>query len=290
MDRLGSALTPGEESPWQAGLRRTTVAGCEIQYLRYGAGPPVVLLHTLRTQLDYFHPMLHELGQGFEILALDLPGHGNSGAPRVEYTAAYFTDITDSFLEAQDLQDVVLVGESIGASIALGLAARRNPRVARVVALNPYDYGRWGGIRRSSPLANLLFTAMLWPGIGSIVARTGTKGVLRRILEGGLCDRRKLQPGLVNELHRCGSLPGHPRAFRSLCLHWQSWIAARTAYAAIHTPVTLVYGAHDWSRQKEREANARAIPGARNLSLPGCRHFSCLEEPRQVAQIIRDAL
>jgi pimeloyl-ACP methyl ester carboxylesterase len=245
-------------------------------------------LHTLRTQLDYFLPLLRELDEGFEVLALDLPGHGNSGAPAVEYTAAYFTDSTERFLDTQDLSDILLVGESIGASIALGLAARQNPRIAHVIALNPYDYGHWGGIRRSSALANVLFTAMLLPGIGSIVARTGTKGVLRRVVEGGLYDPHKLPPDLLAKLHRSGSLPGHARAFRSLSLHWQSWIAARTAYAAIRTPVTLVYGDHDWSRDEDRAANARAIPAARNLALQGCSHFSCLDAPQRVARIIRE--
>jgi len=88
--------------------------------------------------------LVRELVPSFDIVALDLPGHGHSSAPAVDYTAAYFTDMPERFLDACGLENAVLVGESIGASIALGLAARRNPRVARVVALNPYDYGRWG--------------------------------------------------------------------------------------------------------------------------------------------------
>jgi len=63
----------------------------------------------------------------------------------------------------KDLSSLIEYGASPRASIALALAAHHNPRVARVVAINPYDYGRWGGIRRSSSLAKVLFTAMLWP-------------------------------------------------------------------------------------------------------------------------------
>jgi pimeloyl-ACP methyl ester carboxylesterase len=269
------------------GLRSASVAGCELRYLRTGAGKPLVLLHTLRTQLEYFLPLLRELDTtNVEVIVPDLPGHGRSTAPCVEYAADYFTDAVDEFLVACDLRDAVIVGESIGASIALGLAARRSTRVARVVVLNPYDYGRWGGIRRSSALANVLFTAMLWPVVGSIVARTGTKEVLRRVLEGGLHDPRKLPPELVDELHQCGSLPGHARAFRSLCMNWRSWISARARYPAITVPVTVAYADHDWSRPEEREANLRTIPGARSASLGGCGHFSCLERPQDVARII----
>jgi pimeloyl-ACP methyl ester carboxylesterase len=271
-------------------LRYATISGGQMRYLRTGSGRPIVFLHTLRTQLDYFLPLVQALGQGFDMVIPDLPGHGHSSAPTVEYSAAYFTNAMEQFLEACDLQDTVLVGESIGASIALGLAARQNPRVTRVVALNPYDYGRRGGIRRSSLLANVVFTAMLWPVIGSIVAHTSTTGILRRILQGGLHDQRALSPEFVAELQRCGALPGHARAFRSLSLQWKSWIDARAVYPAIRLPVTLAYGEYDWSRQEEREANARAILAAHSLVLTGASHFSSLEQPQQVARLIREAV
>ena len=171
---------------------------------------------------------------------------------------------------------------------ALGLAARHHARVAQVVAINPYDYGRRGGIRRSSALANMLFTAMLWPGIGPVVARTETRGILRHVLEGGLHDPARLPAELVDELSRCGRLPGHARAFRSLCLHWQSWIDARASYGAIELPVTLVYGDDDWSRPPERDANARAIPGVRTAPLTNSGHFSSLEKPSEIAELINE--
>jgi pimeloyl-ACP methyl ester carboxylesterase len=196
----------------QQGFRRVSVCGCELRYYRTGAGTPIVLLHPLRAQLEYFVPLLRHLDGGqADVLAVDLPGHGQSSAPRADYTAAYFTDAVEGFLDAAGIREAVLAGESIGGAIALALAARHNPRIARVVALNPYDYGRRGGIRRSSALANVLFTAMLWPTAGPLVARAGTRGVLRRVLAGGLHDPRNLPAALVEELYRCGSLPGHAR-------------------------------------------------------------------------------
>ena len=119
------------------------------------------------------------------------------------------------------------------------------------------DYGYRGGIRRSSPIANVVFTAMTLPVIGSVVVRTGTRGILRQVLEGGVYDARNLPPDLVDEAWLCGNLPGHPRAFLSLTRQWETWIEARAAYAAAELPITLVYGDHDWSRPDEREANAR---------------------------------
>jgi pimeloyl-ACP methyl ester carboxylesterase len=99
----------------------------------------VLLLHTLRTQLEYFLPLIEAIGPGFDLVAPDLPGHGRSSAPAVEYTATYFTDAVAQFLDEADLDEAIVVGESIGASIALALAAREPGRFRHVVALNTYD-------------------------------------------------------------------------------------------------------------------------------------------------------
>ena len=262
-----------------------------VRYLRRGDGRPVVLLHPLRMQLEYFDPLCDELGDAdVELIAVDLPGHGHSSAPAVDYTASYFTNAVEALLDNLNVADAIVVGESIGASIGLGLAARHCGQVAGVVALNPYDYGRWGGIRRSSAIGNVVFTTMLLPLIGPVVAQAGTKGVLRRVLDGGLYDPRHLSPQLVDELYQSGRRPGHGRALRSLSRNWHSWISARDRYPAIQIPVTLAYGDHDWSNHDERDANRRAIPAVRATTIRDCGHFSCLERPADVSALIRDFL
>jgi len=285
----GNVRRPDPENVLESGpYRRASVADGELRYLRAGSGRTIVLLHTLRTQLEYWMPLLRQLGSDFDIVAPDLPGHGESTAPRARYSATYFTDVTEQFLGAARVRDAIVVGESIGGSIALGLAARGNTRVSRVIAINPYDYGRGGGIRRSSALANLLFAMFQWPVIGPLIVRAGTTGILRRVLEGGLRDRRHLSAELVDALWECGSLPGHSRAFLSLSREWRSWIDVRAAYARIQVPVTLVYGDHDWSLAEEREANAHALPAARRVPLVACGHFASLERPAEIAELIRE--
>jgi len=273
--------------PHGGGLFRTRANGADIRYLRAGTGTPVVLLHTLRTQLDMFGSLLQHLDTArVEVIAVDLPGHGESSAPPVRYTAGYFTDTAAALLEACQVTSAVVVGESIGGSIALGLAARRNPRVAQVIAINPYDYGQGGGIRRSSLVAGIAFTGMLWPVLGPAIAYSEPKPILRQILQGGLRDPGNLPPDLLEVIHRCGRLPGHPRAFRSLCQEWRTWITARSGYPAIEVPVTLAYGDADWSRPAERDANAKATRAVRTVTLTDSGHFSSLEHPRDIAHLI----
>ena len=55
-------------------LYQVTVNGCELRYLRTGTGTPVVFLHPLRAQLEYFLPLLRHLDPArFEVIALDSP-------------------------------------------------------------------------------------------------------------------------------------------------------------------------------------------------------------------------
>jgi len=283
--------TSAPSDNFRSSCAELSVGGAELRYLRAGTGRTVLLLHTLRTQLEMFARVLERLDLAqVQAVAVDLPGHGHSSAPTGDYTAGFFSDVVEQLLARLELREAVLVGESIGATIALTVAARRNPRVAAVLAINPYDYGRCGAIRRSSPLANLLFTAILWPGIGAAVAHGETRSILRAVITGGVYDDRVLAPELLEELYRSGERPGHARALRSLSRQWRSFVAARELYAQIEVPVTLAYGDHDWSRRSERDADRRAIPGARYSSIERCGHFASLEQPAAIASLIGSAL
>lgn len=123
-------------------IETVEVGGNRLRYIKSGKGPTLVLLHTLRTQLDLFEKIVPELSKHFTVYALDYPGHGYSDIPDARYDAAFFAEAVEGFLDRLDLRDVTVAGVSIGGSLALIIAARHNPRVARVIAINPYDYAR----------------------------------------------------------------------------------------------------------------------------------------------------
>jgi pimeloyl-ACP methyl ester carboxylesterase len=49
-----------------------------LRYERTGDGPPLVLIHTIRTQLEYFRGLAPVLAKSYTVYAIDLPGHGHS--------------------------------------------------------------------------------------------------------------------------------------------------------------------------------------------------------------------
>ena len=260
----------------------------QLRYLKTGSGEPLLLLHTIRSQLDYFEKIIPLLSEHFTVYALDLPGHGYSTIIDTDYTEPYFREAVVQFIERMDLNNLTIVGESIGGVLALTVAAESAQRIKQVYSLNPYDYGDsyGGGIRRSSIWGNLIIGSFGIPAIGLISSHIENRLLLRRVLNGGLVDNKNMPDKLLLEFNCVGGQKGYRNVERSTFSHWQSWVDARNIYENISAPTTLIYGDHDWSLPEERTANEKLIENSAVITLKNAGHFSSLEQPAHIAQII----
>src|SRR5262249_17532688 len=141
-------------------------------------------------------------------------------------------------------------------------AARHNPRIVRVVAINPYDYAKGRGLARSSWLARVLLALIDIPVVGETVMRLRSFPVIKAILTGGVSDPGRIPPPLLKEIYLTGNRSGHYRAFISLLRNSESWETATKEYASIRLPVLLIWGEQDWAKPDEREHDRQIIPGA----------------------------
>ena len=263
-----------------------------LRYRRTGTGRPLVLLHTIRTQLDYFRDVIPRLSEYFTVYSVDLPGHGYSDIDLTQrFDEPYFRRSIRAFIERLDLKDVLIAGESIGAVLALTIASELPERVSAVVASNPYDYDtRYGdGVRRGNALANILIGSYAVPVVGAISAALENPFALGLVLKGGLVDKSKLPRDLLREFDRSGRRRGYRTIERRNFAGWRTWGAAREKYSSVRAPVTLVYGVSDWSYPSERERTKSALPGARLIMLDKAGHFAALEHPDAWAQIVINA-
>ena len=262
------------------------VEGTRLRYVKAGSGPPLALLHTLRTQLDLFEKMVPELARHFTVYALDYPGHGYSGIPDARYDADFFARSVKAFLEALDLRGATLCGVSIGGAIALILAGRREPRVARVVAVNPYDYAKGRGMARSSALGWMITMTAQLPVFGETIMRLRNFVIMKAVLQGGVADRRSISPALMKEMYEVGNRRGHYRAFISLLRNSASWEEATAVYAKIAVPVCLVWGEQDWANAHERAHDHALLPKAQVTTVGNGGHFLSLDQPRDLHELI----
>lgn len=259
-----------------------------LRYLTGGTGAPLVLLHTVRTQAEHFRALVPLVADHYTVYALDLPGMGYSEiVPGASYQEPAMREGVERLLTELDLDDVTLLGESMGAVLALTTAAELPDRVRRVVAVNAYDFR--GGIARSGLLARAVVTGALAPGVGPVIAGVEPKAALRKILQGGLGDKSALREDYLDELLQVGRHPGYPAVARGIYQNLPSLIAARSRYPEIKAPIHLAYGERDWSRISDRQANKELLPDADFTQVPGASHFIALERPDVLAGLLRAA-
>lgn len=260
--------------------------GIRVRYIKTGTGPNLVFLHTLRTQLDLFEKVIPDLAVHFTVHAFDYPGHGWSDIPKAAYAPEDFYRWTASYLDRADITRATVAGISIGATISLVLAARQNPRITRVIAVNPYDYWSVGGIRRSSLTARLILIPSEVPVLGATLMRMRNRLVTRRIFEGGLSSPEALPKELAEELYCVADRPGQYQGFLNLLAHERLWPKARDEYPNIKLPVLLVYGEHDWAPRAERERTRSLISGVTTEIVRDSSHFLSLDRPEELQRLI----
>ncbi|OBI53194.1 alpha/beta fold hydrolase [Mycobacterium sp. E787] len=261
--------------------------GSRLRYFTTGTGPPLVLLHTVRTQLDYFQRVVPALSDDFTVYALDLPGMGWSDiVPGARYGEPELRGAVVEFITELDLHNATLAGESMGGALALLASIELTDNVRGVVAFNPYDYP--SGLERGNWFARLIGSGVRPPGSGPIFARLENRIILEGVLAGGFADRHALPEDFVAELRRSGRRPGYPKVNRAIMRSLAGFIEAKSRYAQVSTPVTLVYSERDWSRPAERDEVARLL-GVRAITVSGVGHFSALERPAEMVRIIRHA-
>ena len=105
-----------------------------LSLTRTGSGEPLLLLHGLGTSRRDFTAVLPALTDRFDVINVDLPGIGRS-PPKQRPTVAAITDAVEHTLDAEGLGRVHVLGNSLGARIALELAIRGRAR--SVVAIAP---------------------------------------------------------------------------------------------------------------------------------------------------------
>jgi pimeloyl-ACP methyl ester carboxylesterase len=260
--------------------------GSRLRYYTAGTGPPLVLMHTVRTQLDYFQRVIPLLWDHYTVYALDLPGMGWSDiVPGARYEEPELRAAVVEFARGLNLHGLTLAGESLGAALALSASIDLQGRVNRIAAFNTYDYP--SGLERGNWLARFIITSVRLPGFGPVFASLEPRPIMRAVLHGGFVDKTKLPEDFLVELLRSGHRKGYSRVARAIYRSLKGFNRARHRYPEVSAPVTLVYSDRDWSRPAERDQVANALADVQRITLPRTGHFSSLERPDDVARILR---
>ncbi len=253
-----AAGAPSEEGP-------RIVMSDDLVHLEYrvsGQGEPAVLLvHGWCGNSEYWRSQIDALKSRFTVVALDLAGHGASGANRTDWSIAnYAADVATVARQIPNAH-LVLVGHSMGADVALAAAPRIGPRVIGVIAV---DALRSVGM---PPLSAGEIEAKVAPFRADFVGATRAL-VTDRLFEKGA------DPLLVQKVAYDMSLRSPAVAVPTLAKLLSFDLA--TVLPSVHVPV---YAINSDLVPTDAERIRRSLPDFTLDVLPHSGHFLMLEAP-----------
>lgn len=254
----------------------------ELHCVRAGQGRPLLLLHSLGGSWRTWCPVLPALRRSRDVIAVDLPGFGDTPPLAGPTSLTTLADAVTGFLGSNALYGVDVAGISVGAQLTLEL--RRRGVVGATVALSPTGF--------YTPSQRFLFRhAMLWS------AR------LARRLPGAMpavCESRLLKTLLFAQFSvRPWSLPGHAlldemrdldraRRFYGLLGSLEGESEAETLQGvAKRSPLTIGWAAKDRICLPSQAERAMTLyPEARLQWIPDCGHFPQWDQPEATVSLI----
>jgi len=185
---------------------RETVYGVKTHYLHAGAGEPVVLIHgggPGAAAEPTWRLTLPALAEHFAVYAPDLMGAGLSDRPLVDYSFQTLVEHVAGFVDALNLDQVRVVGNSVGAYLAVKYALDHPGRVRQAVALSTGTLANAVGLTdqgKATPLPHF----------------DGTPESVRQFLRVIINDPAQITDELVEVRLRMAALPGHREMLESM--------------------------------------------------------------------------
>ncbi len=257
-----------EEARYPAGtglqVHYVTVDGTRIRYVEQGTGPAVVLLHGLGASLYTWREVIGPVAAaGFHVVAFDNRGFGSSDKPKSGYSAAAYATLTVDLLDSLRLNDVVLVGHSMGGEIA-ALATLRAPQKVRGLVLIDA-----AGLGTHMPLLTRLARA---PLVGRTIAgfrgRSGTAATLRSTFG----DPSRVTEAEVDQYYAPVAEPDFSHTMAGVAREFD-FEALKGHLDSIAVPTLVLWGSRDiWIPPGVGERMALALPRAALVMVPGAGH------------------
>lgn len=243
--------------------------GAEIGYVEQGSGNARLLfVHGWQADHSVWDDVISKLGPAVRSVAVDLRGSGSSNGARGPHNLERFAADLRELADAMGSGPLVVVGHSMGATVALRLAVDAPGLVSGLILIAPVPAGGAG----FSP-----------KGADYLRATAGNPAAARKWLSAMFAGEPDA-PVLQRLCDAAGKTP-RDAALES----FESWANANFAEATrtISAPAIVVAPERDNPEMYERKV-AALLPNARFVLLPACGHYAIMERPSEIATLIGD--
>ena len=274
--------------------KQVVVMGVRTAYLEAGPAdaPPILLLHGLGATNASLLPCIADLATDHRVVAPDLPGFGQSGAPRASYSPAWFAAWVEALQHAVGMRRAVLLGNSLGGRIALEAGLTHPGSVRGLVLLTPSPAFR--RLRQLVPAVRLLR-----PELGALPLPLPHKVVVEAIRSMFSDPDRLPKPWYDAAADEC------VRVFRSPAHRVAFWSCARQIFLeeahgrhgfwdrlpGLAPPALFVWGDRDRLVPSSFARHvADALPDAGSIVMEDCGHVPQFEHPTETMAMVRGFL
>jgi 4,5:9,10-diseco-3-hydroxy-5,9,17-trioxoandrosta-1(10),2-diene-4-oate hydrolase len=263
------------------------VGGINTHYVVAGDGRPLLLFHGLGASVVTWRDNIGPLSKAFRVYAVDLPGHGDSDKPDIDYATDTMVQFVKDFIESLNLERPAIIGSSVGGALALMTALRHPDLVSGLVLVDSASLGRE---------LSLYIRLVSIPWLGEFLESSrvgGTKFMLYKVFH----DPEFVTQELREELHRSRNMPGAKEAVVRVIRNAVNLMGIRKQYVLVSelnrlaAPMMVVWGAQDQIIPVSHAYRAsEAVPDARLHVFDQCGHWSHMEKASEFNSLAMDFL
>ncbi|GJL65008.1 MAG: alpha/beta hydrolase [Nitrospirales bacterium] len=278
------------ESIQRIPLRTVHIDGHQIAYVETGAGHPLILIHGLGGAMWNWEHQQFALAAHYRVITVDLLGSGLSAKPDIPYTPSMLTTFFLKFMNALEIEEATLLGNSMGAGLAMATALTEPHRVKSLILISGFPPTFTGKIH--SPLYQrfLEHRPPLW------LAKMGNwmsgRWATRQVLEEILYDVTLLTPAVIERSYQNRRHMDVLTPLYSIVEHMDEW---EHQYGArlqeIHQPTLILWGEEDQVfRPAVGQHLQELIPQTTWHLIPNAGHLLQWEKPESVNAYIQEFL
>ncbi len=264
--------------------KSVVIGGHRIVYDHYEAnGPTLILVHGITTYRFIWRTLVPLFPAGFNIMAIDLLGCGDSDKPLDESYSikAHATRLFD-FVEELGIKKFHLIGHDVGGGVSQIFAVNHPERLLSLSLINSVAYDFW-------PVQPII--TMRTPIVRQLAMATLDLGMLRVIVNRGLHNKEKLTKELMDHFWYPMKTEIGRKAFLHFakCLDNQNLMDIESDLRVLKVPTLIIRGAEDlYLSEKISRRLHEEITGSDLHILEGGSHFIQEDIPEMVAQIINE--
>lgn len=267
-------------------IQIATVAGHRIAYLDCGRGPSLILLHGFSGSMWQWEHQQQPLAQHYRVITPDLLGFGLSDKPEIEYRPDELVNFLTGFMDTLQIPRATLVGNSMGAGLAMAMALDHPERVDKLVLIG----GLPPNIRSNltSPIVKRMLDTQAPPWMLSLGTYFFGRWLVRSALSELIYDHSLITPAVLERSNRHRQRPGLIKpmlAMKETIGLWETGYAVRLH--TIQHPTLIIWGEEDriFPLSVGQELH-RLIKGSQFVSIPLTGHLPQWERPDLVNDVL----